>query len=229
MTFAPAWIAIGALVAAPAAAQLGVGLHAGTTGLGPEVSWGLGERARARAALAGFDQDLDVTASDVRYEGELELRHALLLLDWHPGGGGFRLTAGAAWNDNRLVGTAPLAELFADDLERLARQGIDLRGRDLGTAHAEATTDALGPYLGLGFGKAPAGGRGVGLTLDVGAIYQGPPQVELRAETPLPIDQVPGARQALDGLIADEERDIEDEADGYRFFPVVAVGLAYRF
>jgi hypothetical protein len=227
-----ALMALLALLAAPlpvGAAGLAAGPRGGTTGLGAELGWGLGGGLRGRVALGAWDEERDVTASGVRYDGEIELRSVLAMLDWHPGGGGFRLTAGLAWNDNRVVGTAPLAEVFADEIADLARRGIDLRGVDLGLARGEAATDNFGPYVGLGWGRGPRGGGGLALTFDLGVFHHGRPSAELRPETSLPLDLVPGARQALDELIAREERQIEEEIDGYRFFPVVALGVSYRF
>ena len=88
-------------------------------------------------------------------------------------------------------------------------------------------TDRLGPYL--GFGWATALDRGVGVSFDLGVFHHGRPSVEMRAETTLPLDRVPGAREALEELISQEEREIEDEIAGHRLFPVVSLGLTYRF
>ena len=212
--------------------------HAGTfaaaargasTGIGPELSLGLAATTRVRLALGAHYRERDVTASGVDYEGDLELRSALALLDWHPGGGGFRLSVGLSWNDNVLHATAPLAELFADDLDDLARRGLDVRGQDLGRARGETRTEQLGPFLGVGWGSSPRAGRGVFVTLDIGAHYHGRPESELRAETTLPIDAFPAARQLLDQLIAREEAELDAEIEDYRIFPVVALGVGYRF
>jgi hypothetical protein len=228
--FTVAALLIFALPAA-AAARTAAGARAGTTGLGVEVARDLGSALRARVAVAAWNEEREVAVSGVRYDGELELRNALALLDWHPGGRSFRLTAGAAWNRNRVVGTAPLAEVFADELADLERRGIDLRGLDLGRARGEATTASLGPYLGFGWGAGGRGnsGSGLGVSIDLGVFYHGRPSAELRPETSLPIGLVPGARAALDELIDREEREIEDEIEGYRLFPVLSLGLSYRF
>lgn len=220
-----AWFA-----AAPAhAGTFAAAARGASTGIGPELSLGLGATTRVRLALGAHDLERDVTVSGVDYDGDLELRSALALLDWHPGGGGFRVSVGLSWNDNVLHATAPLAELFADDLDELARRGIDIRGLDLGRARGEARTEQLGPFLGVGWGSSPRAARGVFVTFDIGAHYQGRPESELRAETTLPIDDVPGARLLLDQLIAREEAELDAEIEDYRIFPVVALGVGYRF
>jgi hypothetical protein len=62
-------------------------------------------------------------------------------------------------------------------------------------------------------------------------IFQGKADVTLIPIIPAnsPINTTPGAREALDILLRREEQDLEDEAADYDLYPVVAIGLSYRF
>jgi hypothetical protein len=210
-------------LAAPAAAETALGVRAGTPGAGVELTTRLASRVDLRLALAGWDQDLTVTTDDVRYDGTLELRHALALLDWHPAGGAFRLTAGAAFNDDALEATAPVADLLAGEVPELPP------GLDLGTLSGHAEGDALAPYLGLGWGDPVGGDGGWSFALDLGAIFLGSPDVSLTLDTPLPIDSIPGLRELVDRFLADEEADLEEEIGDYDLLPVISFSVGYRF
>jgi hypothetical protein len=200
-----------------------VGIRAGSLGLGPELSLPVGPQARLRLGAAGLGYGSTYNDTGIDYDADLTLRHGLVLLDWHPGGSLFRLTAGAAYNDNRLVVTAPI-----EDLLRRERPGLPPVGVDLGILRGTAAGEPWGPYLGLGLGRAPTSGRW-SLSLDLGAIYHGRPSVRLEADTLLPIDLIPGGREELERLRAEEERALQDELASYRYLPAVSVGLAYSF
>ena len=221
---------LAAVAAAPAAARpastgggLSFGPRAGTTGLGAELSFPLAGSLRGRLAAGAGSYGLDFDSKRVTYRGDAELQNLLAVLDLHPGGGAFRLSAGALINDDKLVGDAPLRDVLLDN-------GVPVpAGVELGTLHAEATVDAVAPYAGLGWDRAPRGRRGWHLSVDLGVAYHGEPDVHLDLATPIPLDAIPGGAALVQQALADEARDLESELADYRYFPVVAVALAYRF
>ncbi len=164
--------------------------------------------------------------SDIVYDAEANLRTATALLDWHPGGRGFRLTAGAVYNDTSVEGRSlPPASGFYDI------GGVPVPVNLVGTLDAKADFDPVVPYVGLGWGNAVAGSRKVGFFVDLGVIFQGKADVTLTPRIPAnsPINTTPGARDVLDILLRREEQDLEDEVADYDLYPVVAIGLSYRF
>lgn len=211
------------LATAPAAAETAFGVRAGTPGAGVELTVGIASRIDLRLALAGWDQDVHVTTDDVRYDGTLELRHLLALVDWHPADGAFRLTAGVAFNDDALEATAPVADLVAGEVPQLPP------GLDLGTLRGRAKGEELAPYLGFGWGDPLGGDGGWSVGFDLGAMLLGSPEVTLELDSPLPIDSVPGLREAVDRLIAAEEAELEREIADYDLLPVISLSLGYRF
>lgn len=220
---AAALAVVSAAAPIPVLAETALGVRAGTPGAGVELTTRVAPRLDLRLALAGWDQDLTVTTDDVRYDGTLELRHALALLDWHPAGGAFRLTAGAAFNEDALEATAPVADLVADEVPNLPP------GLELGTLRGHAEGDELAPYLGLGWGDPVGGDGGWSVSFDLGAILLGAPDVSLELDTPLPIDTVPGLPELVDALIAAEEAELEEEIGDYDLLPVVSLSVGYRF
>lgn len=213
-------------VASPAAAQerggLALGARAATTGLGAELSLPLGSRFALRAAATAGAWDVEFDSDDITYDGEVDLSSVLAVADLHPFGGTFRLSAGALVHDNTLEGSAPVRDL-------LLGEGIEIPPGlgDLGRLVATATVDSPAPYAGLGWGSAPRGG-GWSLSLDLGVAWHGEPDVTVRYGGPLPLDAILGA-PLVEQLRAEEEAELEAELADYDLFPVVAVGVGYRF
>jgi hypothetical protein len=102
---ARAALVIGALVFGAAAQAQSLSARAGSNGLGAELSAGFGSMFGMRANVLGGSYDRDEVQSDIRYEGQLKLSNAALLLDLHPLSGTFRLSAGLVYNDNKLDAT----------------------------------------------------------------------------------------------------------------------------
>ena len=203
-------------------AEVAVGARAGTLGIGPEVVFGLSQQAHLRLVGGAYSYDTTYDATGIDYDGTFELRNALLLLDWHPGGGGFRFTAGGGWNDNSLKVSAPIEEFARREIPNLPALPSGL-----GQVRGSAQGDTLVPYLGLGWSRPFSGGR-FGMNLDLGALYLGEPEVDLRVESPLLTGLPPAARPLLDAAIVVEEQRLEDELADYRYRPVVSFGFTFK-
>lgn len=207
------------------AADVAIGGKGGTLGAGVELTVGLSRQWNTRLGVNGFDYSDRREASDVEYDAEARLRSATALLDFHPGGRGFRLTAGAVWNGTQVEGRSlPPASGFYDI------GGVRVPAAALGTLKAEAEFDPVAPYVGIGWGNAVGAHQKLGFSFDLGAVFQGRANVTLTPELPAgsPLND-PIARQALQILLDREARDIEDEAADYDVYPVVSVGVTYRF
>jgi hypothetical protein len=218
-----------ALLAMPAVARaegFSIGARAGTTGIGPELAFAVGPHLDVRVPVGIYSYDDVYDQTGVRYDARLELRNALLLADFHPGGGGFRISAGGGWDDNRLKVSAPVSEL----VRRYRPDLVPLISGGRGTIHGEATGSSFAPYLGLGWGSATGGHGGGrwGISFDVGVLYQGSPHVDLTTDFNV-VSPVPGiVRSLLDAATADEEQRLERELDDYKYYPVVALGIVFR-
>ena len=213
------------LAAAPAVAAppLAFGARAGTTGLGVDVTGHLTDRAHLRLAASTFGFDTTLSSDDVDYDADAEVGAALLLLDWYPGAGAFRVSLGGGWNGTEAEVSTPLEsfvpEEYRDELALLP---------PLGTVTGLAQGDDFVPALLLGWGNPFRGGRW-NLSFEIGAYYQGEPEVGLGVSTDLPIDQIPGGPELLSAALEEEERELEEELRDYTVVPVVSFTLSYRF
>lgn len=215
------------LLAAPGRAEVALGAKAGTLGAGAELTIGLSPQVNVRLGVNGYNyRDEGREVSDIEYDAEANLRTATALFDWHPGGRGFRLTAGAVYNDTSVEGHSlpPASGLY--DIG-----GVPVPVALVGTLDAKADFDPVVPYAGLGWGNAVAANKKLGFFIDLGVVFQGKADVRLTPNIPAnsPINTTPGAREALDILLRREEQDLEDEVADYDLYPVLAIGVTYRF
>lgn len=205
-------LAIGLLLAGGQAGAEGfaLGARAGTTGLGLEGTWGLSQAVNLRLGYYAFDYSTDLKEQGIEYDGDLELENAALFLDWHPFRGGFRLTGGGVQTGNEFLG-------FADgELEV---------GANTYQAALNATVgwSTFAPYLGLGFGNAVNSGRW-SFAFDLGVMFTGTPSVRLDGTV-----NEPALQEMFDQDVAREEAELQEELNDAKYFPVLSVGVAYRF
>lgn len=211
--FPTAIIGVALTCAAPAAEAVGIGVevHGGTLGGGAGLDIGLSDNVGARVGFNRFSTGEDWTEGDLDYDADLELDSVHALLDWHPFGGVFRITGGLLANDNRIEGGA--------NVEAGDQVGDGTAFND-GRIGAEISFDDSAPYLGIGWSSRPAN-RGLSFSLDLGVMAQGSPDVALTEEEDiLGVDQDDLDREA---------REVEDDLSGYDTYPVLQLGMLYRF
>jgi hypothetical protein len=214
------------LAASPGQAQVAVAGKAGSLGLGLEVTLGISPQVNARLGANGFNYTDDHRrVSGIEYDATARLRTATALLDWHPGGYGFRLTGGLVYNDTRIEGTStpPASGLY--DIG-----GVPVPVALVGTLSGKIDFNPTVPYVGLGWGNAVSPGKKIGFYADAGVMFQGRGRATLTPNIPAgsPLNN-PTARAALDILLRREESEIEKDVADYTVYPVVSLGLSYRF
>jgi hypothetical protein len=212
--------------AAAARAEVALGVKAGTLGGGAELTVGLSPQWNVRLGGSAYDYtDNGREASGIFYDAKARLRTGEALLDFHPGGRAFRLSAGAMYNDTRIDGRSLPPASGSYNIG-----GVLVPLSVVGTLDGRIDFDPVIPYVGLGWGNAVGPGRSVRFAADVGVVFQGKGNVTLTPRIPAgsPLNS-PVARQAFQVLLDREERDIEDDVADYTAYPVVSVGVSYRF
>lgn len=208
------------------AADFALGAKAGTLGFGAELTVGINERLDFRLGIQGFDYSETREASDIEYDAEAKARSANAFLDLHPFGGGFRLTGGALYNDSEILGQSLVPSSGTYDIG-----GIPIPANLIGTLAGRIDFDPIVPYAGLGWGNALQSQRALSFSLDLGVAFIGAGDVTLTPQIPAgsPLND-PIARALLDIQLEREAREIEEDLENdYDMYPVVSIGLAYRF
>jgi hypothetical protein len=201
-------------------ADFGVGMKAGTLGLGIEGRWSILPWLDIRAGANQYDYEDSGEYASIAYDGVLAMDNYFLTGNFRFPLSPFRVTAGAYSNGNQL-------QLSSQDTggEDYTIGGIDFSSDDVGTLHSTTSFEDIAPYVGFGydfelFGK-------VGLNFDLGVLWQGDPLVSLEAtglETAPPLVQF-----FLEPALERERLALEDEISDYKAWPVVSLSFVYNF
>ncbi|HWP94355.1 MAG TPA: hypothetical protein VNL72_01275 [Gammaproteobacteria bacterium] len=199
------------------AAGTGITVKAGTLGLGLELQQALTKRFALRVGLNDYTYEYDTTKDDVNYSFDFNLESKALMLDWHPFAGTFRLTAGMYRNDNALNGQAEAASSYQIGNRTYTPS-------EIGTLYSDITFDDTATYFGLGWGISPDSDGGFGIAVDLGLLKQGTPTVDLRAEGGTLVSD-----PQFQSDIQQEEQNLQEDLEEFDVYPVVSLGLSYRF
>lgn len=203
-----------------AAADFGVGVKAGTLGLGAEARWSPLPWLDFRFGANNYDYDESGSQAGINYDATLALDNYYATGNFRFPLSPFRVTAGAYSNGNefRMVSQDAPDQTFNIG-------GSTFSANDVGSLHSVTSFGSTSPYLGIGydfelFGK-------VGLNLDLGVLWQGEPEVTLDATG---LASAPAEIQAelLPALEA-ERVELEDELSDFKAWPVISLGFVYNF
>ncbi|MFH1196149.1 MAG: hypothetical protein V1720_10575 [bacterium] len=186
------------------------GIKVSTLGVQVEGIKSFSKSLNGRVGIAFFSYNLTGGGGDedFEYEGDLKLLSISVLADYFPFQNWFRLTGGALINLNK-------GELTMTPTQSYTVGGVLYTPAMLGNVTADVKVNVISPYIGIGIGN-PTVGKGVGFSLDIGGVYQGKPSVEMGATGLLE----PSAEQAPI---------IEDNLSWFQFYPVVALGITFKF
>ena len=192
-----------------------VGLTVGTTGVGVEAGYDIGEMFGVRATGNFLPISHSITPSNITYDGDLRLLTLGLLGDAYLFNAGFRLTAGAFYDRNRLnITGTPNGAVTVGNTSYSPGQ--------LGTLSGRVDFREVAPYAGLGY-ASNRGGHGWAFTADAGVMFAGAPRVTLASNGPATL--IPGFAANLET----ERQKIENDIDWLRYTPMVRLGVLYRF
>jgi hypothetical protein len=195
--------------------------RASTLGLGVEVTKSLVDFVNIRLGVNAFSYDRDdfggdIEDIDVEYEVDLDLRSASAIVDLHPLRGGFRLSGGLLYNGSKIRVTAKAAESYFFG-------GHEYTPEEVGNVTGDLDTLELQPYLGLGWGNAVGKYKKVGLVFDLGVVYQGSPDLTLTA------DSLFATAQDFLLDLGEEEARLEDEMKNLKYYPIISLGISFKF
>jgi hypothetical protein len=199
--------------------KLGLGFHGGLIGVGADLGYQinpmLGVRAKystlpVDALLDAVDmdmpQELDFSGANLLVDFTAKLDHADLIVDFHPFRNAFRLSAGLGiFSGNQI-------KVTANFLDSTKFGEITFTPNDIGSLGLNWVLNTANPYVGLGFGRAAPKHR-IGLGLDLGAYYIGPPKPEIIAT----------------GMVkrtSEQSATLQENLKGYQWLPVLSFRLA---
>src|SRR5574341_1485222 len=96
-----AMLAVTIVATAGAAQAGGIGIRAGTTGLGADFGFDLAPTLGGRLGVSAMQVNTHTDTSEARYDAKAKVLTGALLLDWSPLGP-FRISGGFMPNDNKI-------------------------------------------------------------------------------------------------------------------------------
>lgn len=188
-----------------------------TLGPGAELHIPFGRYLKLRLGGSLFSLDYTDTQEDLDFTVDARLRTGAALLDWFPAAGGFRFSLGAMYNGNELKGTArPRENTTIGDVEYTPAQ--------IGTLAANVEFPTIAGYGGIGFGNATSPGSRLSVLFDIGVMFHGAPTLQLTTDGAL------AGNPVFQAELEKERKEIEDDfVKLARFYPVISLGLSFRF
>jgi hypothetical protein len=172
---------------------------------------GLGVRAGLNTGGFGFN----ASESGIAYDFDLDWDSLSLAIDFHPGAGPFRVTAGVLRNDNGL-------DAVSRPESNVVIGGTLYTPAQVGTLAAKVSFDKTSPFLGLGWDWSRRK-RAFGLSFDLGVLDQGAPRVSLRADGGL------AASPLFAADVAREQAELRRSLESYDVIPYATLGFVFRF
>lgn len=197
---------------------IALALKAGTLGAGAELTLGLIPQAlNLRVGGNYLPLQFSGKIKDVDYSFDVRWASVPVALDWHPFENNFRITGAVLYNRNRARLDAKL-----NQIQKIGDH--EYTPEEIGTLSGKVDFREIAPYVGIGFGNAVGGpDTSWNFVFDVGVMFQGVPGISLSADGTMSGD--PTFQKDL----AREQDDVQDEADKFQFYPVIAAGVSYQF
>ncbi len=196
-------------------ADFGVGVKAGTLGLGIEGRWSPLPWLDVRLGANQYDHGAGGYQAGISYNATLAFDNYFLTGNFRFPLSPFRVTAGMYSNNNELQMTSRDTGGVNFDIG-----GVPFSPAEVGSLVSVTSFDETAPYLGVGYDFEVFGK--VGLNLDFGVLWQGEPTVTLAA-TNTPVST------ALSDALLVEQAELEDEFSDYKAWPVLSLSFVYNF
>lgn len=225
MSFKHSVFAFAALAAAASAqAQVGAAVTAdlGTTGAGLHLVVPMESNLNGRFGANYFKHDFDKRSGLVDYKLDGKLATFDVLFDWYiRPQSSFRLTGGLVYNGTKFKAQGVPA---ADG--KFTFNGNTYSTSDIGVLKGDVSFRRAAPYLGIGWGNALTPNQRWSFNADIGAIYQGKPQVNL---IPLGCTTSNAVCGKLATDVAAEELRLADDVSDFKVYPVLRASISYSF
>lgn len=215
--------ALACAVAAPALAQtrsdpaVAVGVTAGTSGVGVEAQFALGPIFVLRGAVDTLGYDVDSRYEDVEYSGRFDFDTVGAFVDLHPLANGF-FVSGGAYMGRRDIG------LNATPSAPVRIGGQTFTPAQVGTLSGQIKLKDVAPFAGVGFDNTFTRASRWGFRAVAGVAWSDKPEVGLES-TGGTLSGDPAFRARL----AQERASIQSDVENYGFYPIVQLGLNYKF
>ena len=198
---------------------LALGPKIGTTGIGVDLTFGVNNYVNLRGGFNYGAFSLNTSLDGVDYDFDVDMQTFPLLVDIHPFGGHFHISAGLYLQP----GTKADIEGTPTGNEQIGEHTYppDVIGTLFGTIEVK---NDVAPYLGIGFGNPVNEEQLLTFMLDLGLVFQSY-DVSLTSDGAGMGAALPTFREDL----KKEEKLLQKDAEDWEIFPVLAISIAWHF
>jgi hypothetical protein len=213
---------------------LGLMFTVSTFGAGGDAAIRLGGWANIRAGYSAFSltQDFDDSTSKITYTGKLDLKAGRAFLDLYPFAGGFHISPGVVFaNRTRVTLSSTLTagqKITIDGVEYTSSATTPLR------ASGTVSLQQVKPAVVIGWGNLVPAFRRAAFLIEAGAVFGDPPTTTLGL-TGLACN-ANGANcrdaatdPAITAGVKNDQARLAKDLKVLRYYPIVTVGLGFRF
>jgi hypothetical protein len=199
--------------------KLAIGANVGTTGFSLEGRTPFTENLYGRIATNYFYYKHSMRKGSLDYKGKLHLLTVPLLVDYHPfPESGFHISAGIAYNDNKVNATAT-------PNKAVRIYNTTYQPAELGTVKAKLTmTNKIAPIVAIGYDSSFIKNKAWSFNAEAGIMYQGKEKIKVSA-TGYAAQQ----QSTIDDLNRDANDALKRVKKYLKFFPVISIGFKYNF
>lgn len=218
----------------PAQPQIGVGVSAGTLGIGPQGAVSITKLSNIRGGANFFSYDDDFTKDGIRYNGSLKLRSVQLTCDqYFPHFGGFHISPGALLydgNSGHATAQVPGGSSFS-----LGSTTYYSSNANPVTGTGGIAFNKAAPMVLIGFDNlVPRSNRHFGVNLDLGVVFQGSASAKLNLAgtaclNPAQTACLNASDSTVQANVLAEQNKINKDLDPFRYYPIVSLSFSYKF
>lgn len=213
-------VALSTLSALPALADVSAGFRVSTLGAGLDFTTSVvPDQFSFRIDGNYFEYTHSSTLSNVAYHADLKLETAGFLGNWYPWQNDFFFTAGGYENTSKI-----------DVKARSSSGNYDFNGVTYSIAQAGTVSGKvklgreIAPYAGFGWGNPVGSSASWTFYGELGALFTGSPKLSLNSTN----GSLSGDPTFRNNLELERQKD-QSSVSWADVYPVVAVGLAYKF
>lgn len=212
--------------------HVAVGLTAGASGIGGQFAVELSRSTNLRFAGNGYSYDRTIFADGVTYAGNLKFRSATANLDWYPMHGEVRISPGITlYNGNAIDATALVPgghPFFLNGNGYISSPTDPVHG----SGHLSFGSK-VAPNFTIGVGNMiPRSNRRFSMPFEVGFQYISQMHVQLHLQgtacNELGCADV-GSNPAVQAQVQQEQEELNRDLYPFRFYPILSLGVAYKF
>jgi len=217
---------------------LAIQIKAGLGGFGIDIATPVTSRLNLRGGATFFTYNPNLTIDGETIVGDIKLKSVSENFDFFPFGNRFRISPGIVfYNGNHIsaIASVPGGQTFTlNDVDYISSPSDPIRG-----TFALSFGNRLAPSLTMGFGNMiPRNGGHWSVPFEIGAEYLGKtPRIALSlagaacqmSTAPSNCSSIASDPTTQQNVVAEQNDLNGDIPSALRFFPIVSIGVSYRF